>query len=534
MPNFVLTLSAPDSYDVETFDLDGDIWAETNATKTTASRYTSDTERGSVMSVQGDIWTLGDGITLGDAYQLGYSDEGAGEGAYDDYTVVAGEIYQFSCWYKCTNSVELTMIIYDQSNGVAISTIQADDSAWTLYEERVTAPSGCTTIRIKFLQKTATKDSGPILIDNVALNESAISQDPDSYSRGPDAVASTHIALSGRRTRDEFGVHFVFELGWEYAPKGLLDALLDLYRSGEILYFDDREVPNLTETQIIYENATEDYVGITNPSSTQKAYYDSSASLPAAEGDFDSNEYSTANYQAVDEDDNNYMETTNPTDGFYLYHHFKFDCGIVRADVHRIRIRIKCLSDDASPANTDGCVLYGWNDVDSAWVELGRTTNSTKQTVEYSQINSTIAQQFIDSSDDYAKFILRSRGARDGANALSLRTYYVEFEVNEGLNEVIEFSHKANLDANLDVVSVVNNSTGLSLALNTDYTIAADRRSITVIGQSSGDEITVEYSRYWEVFIDRLPEEFLSGDPASDRYRGVRAFLKTLSEMPIQ
>ena len=63
------------------------------------------------------------------------------------------------------------------------------------------------------------------------------------------------------------------------------------------------------------------------------------------------------------------------------------------------------------------------------------------------------------------------------------------------------------------------------LVLGTDYSIANDRRSITVWGQTSGDEIEVRFNRYFEVFFAGIPEEWFSGDEA----RRANVTLQTLS-----
>jgi hypothetical protein len=120
--------------------------------------------------------------------------------------------------------------------------------------------------------------------------------------------------------------------------------------------------------------------------------------------------------------------------------------------------------------------------------------------------------------------------SRDGLNALNLKTYYVEVEINEDLDSIIKLSHKAILDENGDVIHVKNLTKGTTLNLNTDYTVAVDRRSVTVLEQDPGDVIEVKYNRYFEVTFSSIPEEWLSGDPESNRIRKVEIVLHTLSE----
>jgi hypothetical protein len=61
-----------------------------------------------------------------------------------------------------------------------------------------------------------------------------------------------------------------------------------------------------------------------------------------------------------------------------------------------------------------------------------------------------------------------------------LRTYYLECEINEGLNLTIELSHKAILDENSDVIWVKNLTQGTMLQRPIEYTISSDRRLVNV------------------------------------------------------
>ena len=184
---------------------------------------------------------------------------------------------------------------------------------------------------------------------------------------------------------------------------------------------------------------------------------------------------------------------------------------------------------DSSPENLDGGILYAWNGTN--WVELVRNTNSSKMNLTYSTAETEIAKQFVDPNDNYIRLLLRSRNRRVGMNNLNLRTYYVECEINEGLDLTIDLSHKTILDENDDVIWVKNLTQGTTLTLNTDYTTANDRRSITVSGQSSDDEIEVKYNRYFEVMFDSSPEEWFNGDPSSGNpSRSAEEVLQTLSE----
>jgi len=528
MANFVLTLTAPKEYGLEEFDTDASIWSATDPSKTSVSRYTGDPTRDSVMKIQGASWTLMDGKILGDGMGLGDSLVGRGEGAYKDFAVTAGIRYAFSCLYR-TDTGTLTIQLYDQTNGAPVSSLDKTDTAWKSCETSIVAPAGCTAIRVELLQNDSDVKPGPFYIDNVSLSGNVLLHDPDSYSRVPQRVGSFHQTLGGRRIYDLRAIHYSFYLGWNFFKEDQYENLREIYYSNELLYFDDGDAPPLTERERVYETAQYDYESITNPSSTHKAYSDNSSSLPSAKSDFETTEFTTAEYQAIDGDDSNYKETTNPDADKYLYHKFLLLSSIDSDDAKRFRVKIAMSGSDSSPQNLDGVVLYAWNGTN--WVELAKNTNSAKTDLTYSTAEAEVAKHFVDSNDNYIRLLLRSRNRRNGTNDLSLRTYYVECEVNEGLDLTIQLSHKAILDENDDVLWVKNLTQATALTLGTDYTIADDRRSLTVSGQASGDEIEVKYNRYFEVMFASIPEEWFAGDPSSgDRSRSAEVVLQTLSE----
>jgi len=528
MSDFLLTLIAPDRYGVETFDSDPDVWTATDAARTTVSRNTGESyPRDSVMSIQGVCWDLGDGVDLGDGYYLGDSPIGKGEGAYKDFSVEEGVIYNLSCLFKVVTGY-LTIRLYDQTNATEIKALNKGISDWLAEEISVEVPSGCSTLRVQFFQKSDNQRPGPFYIDNVSLNGNLLISDPDRYERIPERVGSFHQTLSGGRVYDYRCIHYRLHLGWDSCSKDQYENLREAYYSSELLYFDDGAVPPMTEEETIYDNPTFNYVGITLPSSTHKAYYDSSTSLPGGKNDFESNEFSTADYQAIDEDDDNYKETSNPTADNYLYHKFLLLSSLDSADVQRIRIKVVMSGNDSSPQDIDGGVLYAWNGTN--WVELARVTSSAKSEMTYSVLDHEYASQLIDTSDNYIRLLLRSRNRRNGSSGLNLRTYYVECELNEGLNLEVELSHKAILDGDGDMIWVKNITQGTTLTLNTDYTISDDRRSVMVTGQNQGDLIQVRYNRHFEVSFSSIPEEWLPGGSPGEKERRVEVTLQTLSE----
>lgn len=526
MARFRLTLTAPSEFGVETFDNDYNIWVETNALKTEATRYISDPIRDSVMMIKGITWTLNDGYKLSDVLYLNDSPLGYEEGVYQDFDVISGVNYAFSCLYKIDLG-SLELIFYDQTQGNSINSTILTGSSWQSYETSVIIPEGCNTVRIKFLQCDSAH-SGPFYIDDVALNGNIILSDPDSYSRIPKRIGSFHQTLSGRRIYDFRAIHYDFKMGWNYFDSMQYESFREMFYSDELLYFDDGNVPPLLENETIYDNDIYNFNGISYPSSIHKAYTSSSNSLPSAKNDFETTEYSTSDYQAIAINNNGYKEISNPIVGNYLYHKFLIKSNISQSDIQRIRIQVDASSDDTSTNNLDGCILYAWDG--NNWVELTRCSNSNKNSLTYSSAESLIASRFVDPSDGYIRLLLRSMNYYDGLNSLNLKAYYVETEVNEGLDGVIKLSHKAILNDSGDVIYVKNLTKGTILSLDTEYTIAIDRRSITVIGQDSGDIIEVKYNRYFEVTFSSIPEEWISGNTEDNRARKVEIILHTLSQ----
>lgn len=408
MGNLILVTRAAKQYGLETFDYDGDLWTESDSEFTTVSRYTSDPDRASVMKVIGDCITLGMGFTLGDGMELG--DAVAGEGVYKDYAVAGGQVHNLTFFYR-GDSGTLRFQAYDQSNGAEISHTDLTDATWTAYEKLITAPASCSTVRLKFIQEG--NPAMAFLIDDVNFSGNAFAKDPDVYHRWPTVVRTFTQLAGGRRVSDKLTIHYDFDLQWNYLTADEYDDLRELLYANELLYFDDTDVPLVVETGTIRTNATYNFVGITNPSSTHKAYASILASVPSAEGGAETTEFSTADYQAVDADDANNKESDETlfTDytARYIFHKFLLESGIATADVQRIRILVAALSDDESEDDDDGCILYAWNGAN--YVKLTSTSADAKTDLTYRQTGAVIAQSFVDSVDDYVRLLLRTRKA---------------------------------------------------------------------------------------------------------------------------
>ncbi len=520
--NFRLTLIAPTEYNVETFSSEVDLWEETDKNKTSVSRYILDKDRDSVMKVKGKTWKFGDGYTFSSGLCFDDSVEGKREGVYKDFSVSAGVRYVISFLYKVIIG-SFDFEIHDQDNGNVILTKNLSSLIWADCEETIVIPDKCKTLRIKFLQ-TNNAHSTPFYIDNFSINGNALLSDPDNYERISEKIGGMHETLSGRRIYDFNAIHYKFGLGWNYFDFASYESLRELFYSNELIYFDDGNVPPLIESGTIYNSSRYDYVNIIKPSIKHKAYKSSSNALPSLRDDFEYDEFETSDYQAISDEDENYVESINPSEGEYLYHKFLIRSDISRNEVQRLSLRVIAGGRDSSPKDIDGVILYGFNG--SKWVELARCTNNAKTELTYSTLKSEIARRFIDENDGYVRLLLRSRNSRDGSYELDLRTYYIEVVINEGLNGIIRLSHKAILDTNGGVIYVKNLTQGKELALNDDYTVSVDRRAIEVKGQNCGDKIEVKYNRYFEVTFTTIPEEWLYGD---GEVRRVEIVLQTLS-----
>lgn len=500
MPQMRLTLMKPDETDVELFDYDTDVWTVLDA-GSTVDRYTGDADRTSVMR---------------------FTPSAADDGVYKDFTVVANETIHVTYFVLGAATRTMGIIFDDVTNGVEISNAvgSTTDANWNFFTFEVTAPAGCTTIRVSLIHRSGT--AAAYLIDNFAFNESSIlpGNQPRSYVPDPEKVGGIKMALVGDRIEHVIARHRRFPLVFNVMTEVEHDRLLAQFNSSDTLYFDDGNVPQLIETGTIYTNATYNFVGITNPSGTHKAWTDSGSALPSAEGDYETSEWSTANYEAADVDDTNHVETTDPATDAYLYHKYRMISAVTGTDVRRLRIKIVALSDDSGPLDHDGVVVYAWNG--SAWAELTRTTNDAKNDIEWTTVKASVAQDFVDGSGQ-VQILVRSRGVKDSAQSLSLRTYFVEVEVNDGLALTITPTHRVYFDQDTNNLVVKNKTQGTTLSSgDPGYTFNEETSVITINSQSTNDVIEITYDRMFEVRIIYMPERRLfddtSGNPMHQPY----------------
>lgn len=456
----------------------------------THTRYEADSDRPSCMRVISDT---------------------VDHGVYYDVTSAHPETkYVVEFAYKNTATQELDYVIYDQTGSATIESGTLTATSWTNFYIEATTPADCVTIRI-FL-RAGTGTGLAFYVDDIRCQGNALGKDPDVYNIAYPDIRYEHRMQDGSAVIDKTPRIPRATLGFVSMSSENFDRLLALANSDDAAWFDDQDIPAMVERQYIYTDTDYNFVGITNPSGTHVATYTTYNDLPNAAADFDvggspaGTEFSTANYQAVDGDDSNYVETSVSVAGRYGYHKFDFNATEYTAadDIHSISVTYKGSGDDASANNLDGIVLYMWDGTN--WAKVAKTVSGDKQTLSYSTSNKEQAQQFVDVSGNHIYVLARTRGEKTTAGALSLKSYYIEVKVNEYYDTQIDLANKAVLSAG-DVVYVKNLTQNTTLTLTTHYTIGDDRQSVTVTGQSDGDLIEVKYNQYLKVVCaNDLPE----------------------------
>jgi len=349
-----------------------------------------------------------------------------------------------------------------------------------------------------------------------ASGSNVLTTDPDRNLRRLHNVGGTHRCLSGRRVRDTLGFHYEFALEWEFMTATLFEALRELYYSGELLYYDDGNVPPLTETFTYFAPETINFSGIEKPSGTHVGYINSAVTtLATAKADMEASEIATAAYTVIGAVADTLAWATIPS-GIDVQTLLKcnFLASTARASVSKLVVTATLQSILRGNDALDGCLLRAWNGY--AWVELGRTEIPASGTITWATTDPEIARSFVDASDAYIRLLLSNRGwTTIATGTIELQVTYVEVKLNTD-GTIVTLTHTPVLTAG-DVVWVKNLTQETLLALNTDYTISG--RKITVTGQTDNDSIEVKYNRYFEVGFVNMPEEWLSGDPDSARNR---------------
>jgi len=401
--------------------------------------------------------------------------------------------------YKITATQDIDWQIWDQSNGAEIASGTLDQTGdWYGFYREVTTPVNCVTIRIFLRAGTATALA--FYIDNIGCRGNLILEDAESkaYSRTLLSQSRLHNMQSGNAVEDATPPRMTFPLSWAYLTNTQYARLLRFVRSGTTSYFDDGNLPQFAELQNVYLETQYTYTGITNPSATHVAYSDTDVDIPNGEADFESTEFSTANYGAVDANDANSVDTSVTTTSNvkkYIYHKFILDISgeysVIDA-IQRIKVKYVGECDDLSDNDVNGVVVYVWNN--NNWMRIGETTSKDKTTVDYMTDEPVQAQDFVDIAAQTVAILVRSRGHKGSSGNLTLKSYYLSVWINQDMGSGVQLSGQFTLDASGDVISVENLSDDTTLTLDTDYVIGDGLNNIKGMSETAGDLIKVTYN----------------------------------------
>lgn len=457
-----------------------------------------------------------------------------GQGVYYDVTgCEPSTTYVCEFAFKLGASQELDVLIYNQTGAATIySTSKSphalDVNAWQNFYKEFTTPAGCTTVRIYLRAGTAAGTA--FWIDDILCQGNAIIMDPGSYTVSYGQRKHSHETGKARIT-DITSIFPRFVLSWQtgsgYLTSAQFAKLLAVQKARSATWLSDGAEPQMIDGSHLYTEATYNYVGISNPSATHVAYDASSADVPNAASDFETNEFATADYNAIDGDDASYAEDTATVIGRHQYHKFRFKVTeyTTADEVRSIHITYKGSCSDTSQKSNNGIILLAWNGTN--WFELARSRTGDKQTLSFSTTRPEQAQDFVDTSAGYIRIIAMSMATKSTPGALTLRSYYIQVVVNKDLSTSIALSNKAQLTGG-DVVSVINRTTKATLTLDTHYRIGDDRESVITDSQSAGDYIEVTYNQWYNVEVDNFSEERLPTASASTPSRTVTLALESV------
>ena len=421
-----------------------------------------------------------------------------GKGGYIDVTTTAELECVVEFNYKMDATQEIDWVIYDQTNAanIAIGTL-VKSADWYGFYRRITTPAACVTIRLYLRAGTATGET--FFIDDIGCRGNLILEDAESelYIRSFSRQSNLHNMQRGNAVQDSTPPRMSFPLTWKYLTNSQFSELIKFVRSNSVAYFDDGNLPDCVELQNVYTETQYTFSGITNPSGTHVAYYDTDTDLPNDETNFETTEFSTVNYQAIDANDSNSVDTSITTTSNikkYIYHKFQFDLSptyVAINDIQRMKIKYVGECDDASSNDVDGVVVYVWHN--SNWLRIGESTSKDATTIDYVTDEPVQAQDFVDIADQTITIIVRSRGHKGSDGNLTMKSHYLSVWVNQDMGSGVALSNEFTLDAGGDVVEVKNLTDDAVLVLDTDYVIGDGRDNLKAMSEDEGDLIQVTY-----------------------------------------
>lgn len=464
-------------------------WIDEGGAVVTQSLYTDDADHPLCMEVVSDTDAKGVYNTVAD--------------------VLESTKYAFELSYRCAATMELDYLVYDNTGSATIASGTLTKTVWSYHYEEFTTPANCVEIIIYLRAGTGT--GAAFYVDDLSLQGNVIALDPDTFQISYPKSGHTRPTLNGTLRNDTVLTTVEIDMSFPILTSLRFDRLLNFHKSRRETYFDDQAVPPMTERGVLYTETQYDFVGITKASGPEFAYEDKSALQPDDQGDFESNEIETADYQVLDDDDNNSYQDGASTTGHHVYHKFVFDCSgeyTNAAQVRSFEITYKGKSNDASASNLDGVTLYAWNVNAENWVKLGSTQVSTKETISLSLMKPEQAQMFVEPNGEI-NILAQSNGVKGAGDALTIDSYYIEVTVNKGLSDTITLLNRAVLSAG-DVISVKNLTDFTNRTLTTHYTIGDNGKSVIMVSEDAGDVIEVKYNQYYRVSSISLSERRLA------------------------
>lgn len=451
-----------------------------------------------------NLWTAEGGATITRTLETGDADhpycmkvvsDTDGKGVYYDVENLddsTQHVVEFSYLNDATQEIDYE--IYDQDNSASIDSGTLVETVWSNLYLEFDTPANCNTVRI-FL-RAGTNTDVAFYIDDIKLQGNAILRDPDRYETASPQVQHAHTIQDGSEVVDVTTVMFHATLEWPILEDSQFQRLLEFVKQREACYFDDQNVPDMVDTGYIWDDEDHDFVGITNPSGTHIARYDSDSSLPSAKTDFDSaTEFSTANYQAVDADDDNDVETSASTNRDFVYHQAVFQTAYATiAEIQSLDVLCKAAGIDESDNGAHGVIMYMWNG--TTWIKMDESVTSDKATLSYSTSHPEQAQDYVDVDDGVVRVLLRTRTHKGSSGALKLQSYYIRVQVNKGLSTAIALTNKAIPDATGAIVHAKDITQGLTLAQGIGYRLSDDREAVQTyqsldLNAADGEYVTI-------------------------------------------
>ena len=447
-----------------------------------------------------------------------------GDGVYYTEQAAGGMKYVIEFAYKNAATQEIDYVIYDATNSQNIATGTLTATEWSIFYKEITTPATCVSLRLYLRAGTATGVA--FYIDDVVMQGNAMEREPGDYSPSFPEVANEHQTIK-RKIHDMTYVGFQCSMSWDFLPSAYFDKLLAMRKLGEATFFDDGDVPQITEGKHIYNETAYTFSGITNPSVTHSAYHDQSTGLPTASSDFEDTEFTTAEYGDIAADDSDADLRTCDNNKAYQYEKYIFKVTEYTSadEVRSFALKWIGTCVDTTQNAANGVTIYLWNG--ATWMKVARSRSGDEQTLRFSTSKPEQASDFVDVSTGYIRILVRSNGYGASTGDITLETDYVEVIVNENLDTTISLSNKAVLDGSGDVVSVENITQGTTLTLGATYTIGADRQTIITSGQNAADYIEVTYNQYYNIRISNLSGRSLHGNSVATPNRQINMSLET-------